>query len=211
MIWMICVPLAGNGCRVIEFLNIKSKPAKIFGELYDLAFLQRQANIEACCVSLVSSSGYPTSRMVNIKSMNDTILNFYTNYKSSKAKDINFSNKISCVFYWPSTRTQIRISGIISKISNDESDLHFSKRTKEKNAIAISSMQSKKISSFEEVVDNYTNALKSSNLSERPSYWGGYKILPNYFEFWEGHDSRLNKRTVYIKDVNDWQSFTLQP
>ena len=88
---------------------------------------------------------------------------------------------------------------------------YFSKREKKKNALAISSKQSNEISSYEEVLKNYENTLKRDNLGECPEYWGGYSFIPYYFEFWEGHKSRINKREVYeIKD-NKWINYFLQP
>ena len=80
-----------------------------------------------------------------------------------------------------------------------------------KNALAISSRQSELIGSYEEVTKNYNNCLESSNLRECPDYWGGYSFTPYYFEFWKGHESRLNKRDVFEANNDNWNHLIIQP
>ena len=88
---------------------------------------------------------------------------------------------------------------------------YFSERDEKKNALAISSSQSKKISSYDKVYENYNQSLNNDNLKDCPEYWGGYSFTPYYFEFWEGHKSRLNKRKVYEMKNGDWDHCILQP
>ena len=87
----------------------------------------------------------------------------------------------------------------------------MSGKGKDKNALAISSDQSKPIESFSEVECKFKTVLENNDLKERPVYWGGYSFKPYYFEFWEGNKSRLNKREVYSLDNNDWVKYLLQP
>ena len=115
------------------------------------------------------------------------------------------------VIYWDSINFQIRIKAEIQKTSREFSKAYFSKRDKKKNALAISSNQSNKISSFDDVYKNYEQTLKSKNLKECPEYWGGYLFTPFYFEFWEGHESRLNKRDAYEFQNKQWNHCNLQP
>ena len=79
-----------------------------------------------------------------------------------------------------------------------------------KNKIAVSSNQSEKIGSYEDVIKNY-NEVNNKTLYERPEYWGGYSFIPYYFEFWEGHESRINKRTAFDLINSCWDKYTLQP
>ena len=88
--------------------------------------------------------------------------------------------------------------------------IFFGQRPK-KNALAISSNQSKPVSSYDQVHENYKKSLNNNNLKECPEYWGGYSFTPYYFEFWEGHKSRLNKREVYEMKNNNWDHYILQP
>ena len=99
----------------------------------------------------------------------------------------------------------------IKKISGKLSDKYFSNRSKEKNALAISSQQSKPISSFDLVKQNYFNAIKEADLKKRPKYWGGYEFVPYEFEFWSGHKYRLNKRTHFKLSNDVWKKTFLQP
>ena len=98
-----------------------------------------------------------------------------------------------------------------TKTSKDLSDSHYRSRSIEKNALSHSSQQSLLIDSYESIKKNYNKALGSSNLKKCPDFWGGYSFTPYYFEFWEGHDSRLNKRDVYEMKNGNWQNYILQP
>ena len=95
-------------------------------------------------------------------------------------------DQISALFHWGAINSQIRLKAKINKTSVEFSDTHFQSRTKEKNALAISSNQSEQIDSFDSVKDNFHKTLASMDSeSKRPDYWGGYSFTPYYFEFWE--------------------------
>ena len=119
---------------------------------------------------------------------------FFSNYESNKAQQFNENNNISATLYWKSIDTQIRIQAKIYKSSKSISDEHFISRNNAKNALAISSSQSRPIKSYNEVIKNYKNVLNSESSLNRPDYWGGFSFFPYSFEFWKGHDSRINKR-----------------
>ena len=99
----------------------------------------------------------------------------------------------------------------ITKLSPNCSDKHFKKRQLEKNALAISSEQSKKVDNYNTVVENYKNTLREADLTARPKYWGGYAFVPYYFEFWEGQRFRLNSRDVFELNNGNWDHYNLQP
>ena len=139
-------------------------------------------------------------------------MDFFSNYESKKSDDFKMHDQIAALIYWNSINVQIRIKAKLKKTSDLLSDEHFHKRSKEKNSLAISSRQSEIIDSYESVINNYKKVINDTNsLSNRPSYWGGYSFTPYYFEFWEGHESRLNKRTVFSLIKGKWSSFILQP
>lgn len=189
----------------------KNKPNNEFVKLYCRALDSDQKIIQGMAISTFNKEKNEVdSRFVNLKYIIEDEWIFFSNYKSRKAKDIETHNQISAVFHWQDINTQIRIKAHIKKTSKTFSDLHFKSRTNEKNALAISSNQSGTIDSYSSVVKNYENVLKSKS-SERPYYWGGYSFTPYYFEFWEGHNSRLNKRNAYEMKGGDWNHFILQP
>ncbi len=197
---------------MIDLSNIgENKPNLKFKQYYLKALDADQKVIQGMAISTFNKDiSEVDCRYVNLKYVIDDEWIFFTNYKSQKAKAIETHNQIAAVFYWSEINTQIRMKGTIKKASEEFSDYHFSKRSTEKNALALSSDQSSKISSYEQVEKNFLTALSENSL-DRPDFWGGYAFKPNYFEFWTGHNSRLNKREVFELKDNDWDSFILQP
>ena len=198
---------------MIDIKNIsKEPPFLIFQEKYQQSIIKGQQDIEVACISSYSKKNNEVNaRFVNLKELNNKDLIFFSNYKSHKAEDFESHSQVSVVIYWNIINLQIRIKANISKTSREFNLEYFKKRNKKKNALAISSMQSQKIESYKKVLDDYYVALKNSSLSQCPEYWGGYKLTPYYFEFWEGHNSRINKRYVYELNNKDWIQYVLQP
>ena len=197
----------------IEFINTPANnPYLKLREYYDEALNKNQKNIDAISISSYDETNREiSSRFVNLKYINNEEWIFFSNYNSSKARDFDNHNQISTALYWNSIDVQIRTKAYIAKASKNFSDLHFSKRGKKKNALARSSRQSEKINSFEDVMNNYKNALKNENNIDRPDFWGGYSFTPYLIEFWEGNISRVNKRLVYKKNLDFWENYYLQP
>ena len=198
---------------MIKFVNISEDiPYKLFKEKYNNSLKLNQKNIEAICISSYSQElNEVNSRFVNLKIINDKKFIFFSNYDSVKAKDFESHNQITALIYWHSTDTQIRMKAKISKTTKDFNDKYFSERDNKKNALAISSNQSKYIESYEDVKKNYKKTIESDNLNICPDYWGGFAFIPYYFEFWQGHESRLNKREVYEIKNGEWINYFLQP
>jgi len=199
---------------MIEIIDIsKDKPYQIFKNYYDLAVMAKQQSIEAISISSFNSnSNEVESRFVNMKYIIDNEWTFFSNYESQKAEDFNSHNQISSLFYWRKLNLQIRLKSKIYKSSKTFSDNHFKKRSLAKNALAISSSQSKLTASYNDVKDSYNKTLSEINYqAERPNYWGGFTFIPYYFEFWEGHENRLNKRHVFEQQGGEWVERLLQP
>jgi len=199
---------------VIEIKKIsKEKPYKKFLEYYEKALDNNQSMIYAINVSSYDiDSKEVESRMVNLKYIIDNEWTFFSNYQSPKALQFQKHDQISVIFYWDSIDVQIRVKAKVRKSNDNLSDEHFKSRASEKNALAISSMQSSKINSYKNVVDNYNEILaKNDQVSKRPNYWGGFSFVPYYFEFWEGHKNRINKRNVYSLEKDIWKNYYLQP
>ena len=198
---------------MIEFINISDElPYKIFKNRYEDAVSANQSIVEAVCISSYSSSNKEVNaRFVNLKFVNEKEFIFFSNYDSPKSEDFKSHNQITALFHWSSTNVQIRMKAKINKTSREFNLKYFSDRDEKKNALAISSNQSKPISSYEKVSENYNKSLNNDNLKDCPEYWGGYSFVPYYFEFWEGHESRLNKRDVYEMRNGGWNQYILQP
>lgn len=198
---------------MIKFINLPNEvPYKILKQKYDYAISANQKNVEAISVSSYSTKFKEVnSRFVNLKFVDGEDFIFFSNYKSPKSHDFISHNQVAILIYWNNINTQIRIKATIKKTSVELNKNYFSKRSIQKNALAISSNQSECIESFENVLENYNKSLKSDNLKECPEYWGGFSFTPYYFEFWEGHESRLNKRNVYEIKEKFWEHSCLQP
>jgi pyridoxamine 5'-phosphate oxidase len=198
---------------MIQFNNLNQEiPYLLFKEKYDKAVYAGQKGIEAISITSYNKEiGEVDSRYVNLKFITDDKFIFFSNYDSPKASAFNSHNQIAALLYWSSINVQIRMKAKIIKTSKEFNQKYFFDRSKEKNALAISSKQSKRIRSFEQVKENYYKSLRIDDLKECPKYWGGYSFKPYEIEFWEGNEYRLNKRNLYRKDNIIWNHFILEP
>ena len=197
---------------MIQFNNLsKEPPYLVFKKKYEDSLNANQKNIEAISIASYSTSKKEVNaRYVNLKIVEENKFIFFSNYKSPKSLEFSAHKQITALIYWSSTNTQIRMKAYIEKTSKEFNSAYFVKRDKKKNALAISSKQSSAIDSYETLQKNYELALQKNNLSECPDYWGGYAFEPFYFEFWEGHDSRLNRRETYELQNDEWIQGFLQ-
>lgn len=198
---------------MIKFNNLSNeKPFVIFKEKYEEAFLKNQENIQAVSISSFNSEKREVdSRFVNLKYVEKTNFIFFSNYNSPKSKAFSSFNQISALFFWSTINTQIRIKAKINQTSKEFNNKYFKSRSKEKNALAISSSQSQQVLDYREVIEKYNKVKKESDLKACPDYWGGFSFEPYEIEFWEGNKFRLNKRNLYLKSNKTWNHFILEP
>ncbi len=198
---------------MIEFKNMSdAAPYKLFKKKYEDALNLNHEGIEAISISSYSPElNEVNSRYVNLKFIIGNDFIFFSNYESPKSKEFAVHNQITALIYWNTINTQIRLKALIKRTSKQFNDEYFLKRAPHKNALAISSKQSESIETYNKVIEKYNKSLKFNNLRECPDHWGGFSFTPYYFEFWEGHNSRINKRLVYKKNDTKWESFIIQP
>ncbi len=198
---------------MISFQNIpKEEPFNRYKHFYDKAIKNSQNNIEAMAVSSISKDDNEVdSRFVNLKFVLEDKFIFFSNYDSPKSKQFISHNQVALLFHWSKINVQIRIKGRIKTTSKEFNSEYFSNRSREKNALAISSKKSAFIDSYDEVKKKYKQVYKEENLTKCPDWWGGFSTQPYYFEFWEGHESRINKRESFLKEDGDWIRKILQP
>jgi pyridoxamine 5'-phosphate oxidase len=198
---------------MIQFNNLNQEiPYQLLKEKYDEALNAGQRGIEAISIASYNKEiSEVDSRYVNLKFVTNDEFIFFSNYDSPKASSFNSHNQIAALVYWPSINVQIRMRAKTKKTSKEFNQKYFFDRSEEKNALAISSNQSKPIDSYSLVKENYYKSLKNDDLKKCPDYWGGFSFTPYHFEFWKGHESRLNKREVYKKIDDVWKHFILQP
>ncbi|MFT0547266.1 pyridoxamine 5'-phosphate oxidase [Allopusillimonas ginsengisoli] len=166
----------------------------------------------AMTLATASPEGKPSARIVLLKGVDARGMVFFTNYLSRKGHEIAANPHASLLFFWPALERQVRIEGVIEKIPAAESDLYFQSRPLESRIGAWVSPQSQPISRDE--LEARTAALTASlgATPTRPEHWGGYRLLPNCFEFWQGRPSRLHDRLVFQRE-NDahWALQRLAP
>ena len=190
----------------IDYNQMPDSPFELFKFWLDKAILVDNENANAFVLSTVSSNSLPSSRVVLLRGLDNNGLTFFTNYNSSKSLDIDINNNVSINFFWPQLEKQVRILGSASKISSDESDIYFNSRPKHSQLGALLSNQSTEIS-LEHDYANHLSKLEAEHANKkviRPKYWGGYRVMPEYFEFWQGRPSRLHDRLCYSYKNNSW-------
>lgn len=198
---------------VLDEKSTDSDPIKFFQIWYQEALVRNLPQQTAFTLSTISNKGRPTSRIVLLKEINEGSFLFYTNYKSRKGEDLKKNAHVACNFYWPELDRQVRIEGTAKKISKQESDRYFKTRPKLSQLGAWASPQSEEIKSrkvLEERIVAYDLKFKGQEVP-RPKYWGGYRITPEYFEFWQGREGRLHDRIVFTKSWKKWKVKRIAP
>ena len=195
-----------------KFINIDhSKPYKLFKDFFNKANKIQQSADAINISSYNVNKNEIDSRFVNLKFVDGKEFIFFSNYNSPKSIDFDSHKQISATIYWSSINIQVRMKANIKKKSTNYNNEYFKTRNIKKNALAISSNQSKKIKSYEMIVDKYNLAIENESLSVCPKYWGGFGFIPYQFEFWHGDENRLNKRELYIYENKKWDNFILEP
>ena len=158
-------------------------------------------------LATVSKNGMPSVRTVLLKDIIDTSFVFYTNYESRKSNEINETAKGAICFYWKSLNRQVRLTGSINKVSDQVSDKYYQSRSRGSRIGAWASKQSRELESREVLMEK-VKLLESKYDEEipRPTFWGGFALKPDEFEFWEDGDFRLHDRFVLKPTAleNEW-------
>lgn len=172
-----------------------------------------QAN--AMTLATVDERGRPAARIVLLKELDARGLTFFTNYTSHKGKELAHQRFASVVFYWDSLHRQIRVEGAVEQVTAAESDAYFAARPRGSQVSSIASPQSEVVPDrdFLENAVRQVEAKFATTPPERPSHWGGYRLIPDSFEFWQGQESRLHDRVRYLRDSTgtSWNRERLAP
>lgn len=168
---------------------------------------------EAVSLGTSTTAGSVSVRTVLLKEYGDNGFVFFTNYKSKKGIQLSDNPKASLLFYWPESGRQIRIEGVAEKVSPEYSDSYFITRPRESQLSAWASEQSSIVTDrqyLEKQHDYYSKKFSGKNV-ERPPHWGGFRIIPFWFEFWQNDEKRLHDRITYTKNNNIWNIERLAP
>ncbi len=173
-----------------------------------------EADPTAMALGTASADGRPSVRTVLLKGVDDRGFIFYTNYQSRKAHDMEATGRASALFFWRSLERQVRIDGTVERISPAESDAYFATRPLDSRLSVYASKQSEPIESREVLEDVFDRVKRTygDGPVPRPDWWGGYRIVPDEFEFWQGRESRLHDRLRYVKSGDgSWRRERLAP
>jgi pyridoxamine 5'-phosphate oxidase len=164
----------------------------------------------AMALATASASGIPACRMVLLKSADPNGFVWYTNYESRKAADLGVNRNAALLFYWPELERQVRLVGTVEKVSREESEAYFHSRPRGHQIGAWASHQSSVIRDREALEENIPSFPDEAPVP-LPPFWGGYRLTPHIFEFWQGRANRLHDRLEYLLEGGAWIRRRLAP
>jgi pyridoxamine 5'-phosphate oxidase len=178
----------------------------------DEAIAARVPEPNAMSLATVDASGAPSSRIVLLKAVDARGLVFHTNYDSRKGRELEANPRVALLFFWPELERQVRIGGRAEHASVAESDAYFAQRPRESQLGAWASPQSAEIASREVLEARLAEARERfPDTITRPPRWGGVRVVPARFEFWQGRPSRLHDRLQWTRDADSWAIVRLAP
>lgn len=193
--------------------SVLPDPVAQFTQWFERACATSIDKPNAMVLSTVHPDGQPAARVVLLSSHDEYGFVFHTNYQSDKGVDLEANDRACLLFWWDELGYQIRIEGRVAKTDPADSDAYFAQRPRGSQVGAWASEQSRAIAGREvldERVGHYAARFDGAEVP-RPPHWGGYRLSPERFEFWENRDDRLHDRFVYVHDGADWRSERLAP
>jgi len=190
-------------------------PIDLFGEWFKEAKKTEINDPNAFALATADKNGIPSVRMVLLKNYNYDGFVFYTNLESKKSNELKINDNASTCFHWKSLLRQIRITGKISKVSEQEADQYYNSRSYGSRIGAWASRQSNVINNRNELyksIEDYKKKYPNENNVPRPSYWSGWNLNPYEIEFWLNGENRIHERLKYTKKENNkWEKSLLSP
>ncbi len=200
--------------RSLDLADLNADPFSQFDLWMREAIETELLEPNAMALATVSATGAPSVRTVLLKGFDARGLVFYTNYTSAKARDLAANTQVACLFQWLPLERQVSVRGRAEKISTEESLKYFLSRPHESQIGAWASQQSQVITTralLEEKFAEMKNKFQAGQVP-LPEFWGGYRVVPQTFEFWQGRPSRLHDRFVYRQEAaQSWQINRLMP
>jgi pyridoxamine 5'-phosphate oxidase len=193
--------------------NLTDDPFALFEKWQAQAIAAELKDPTAVSLATLEPSGNLWQRIVLLKGVSEGGFVFFTNYESNKARALAQDNRGALLFPWHELDRQVTASGHLNKISDDESDRYFASRPRASQLGAWASDQSRPIANREALVSQYESAEQrfGNGIIPRPAHWGGYRLVPEQIEFWQGGEHRLHDRFRYVHTASGWAVNRLQP
>jgi len=193
--------------------TVQENPFKQFSIWMEEAVKSNMLDASAMVLATAGKDNIPTARVVLLKAFDDEGFVFFTNYESRKGKSLIENPNASILFFWKEFERQIRVTGAVKKVSKEESKEYFNSRPFESRIAAWASEQSRIIPGrklLEDKFDELKEKYKDGNVP-LPPFWGGFKLVADSFEFWQGRENRLHDRICYLRENNKWNIARLAP
>ncbi len=192
--------------------DLTDNPIELFLKWYNFAKLNNIPDYNAFVLSTATAEGVPSSRVLLLKGLDDEGLIFFSNYESRKAQELADNPNAAMLFFWKEYERQVRIQGKVEKISSEESFEYFQTRPLPSRAGAWASKQSQPLPSRFRLIRDVAKILMQYPIEiPLPPHWGGYRLIPNEVEFWQGRESRLHDRFQYKIENGSWKVCRLYP
>lgn len=190
----------------------ESVPLLQFRQWFDEALAAKVQEPNAMTLATVGGDGQPSTRIVLVKDVDERGLVWYTNYESRKGQELAHNARAALQFHWVSLERVVRIEGLVERVADAESDAYYASRPLDSRLGAWASPQSQVISSRAVLVANAAKAAAQHGLHpQRPPHWGGFRLVPQAWEFWAGRPSRLHDRLRYRLVDGQWLRERLAP
>jgi pyridoxamine 5'-phosphate oxidase len=201
------------GQASLDESDVAADPIQQFTRWFEEALAAEVNEPNAMNVATVGPDSRPTSRIVLVKQFDERGFTWYTNYDSQKGRQLHAHPFAALLFFWSELERQVRIEGRVERTSDAESDKYFNSRPLKSRLAAIASQQSAPIDSRAALEEHYAEAAQRfGDAPPRPAHWGGFRLVPERIEFWQGRRSRFHDRVVYTRQPDgSWTLQRLQP
>ncbi|SFV31115.1 pyridoxamine 5'-phosphate oxidase [Thermoflavifilum thermophilum] len=197
----------------LDETQIADNPFVQFKNWFQQALESHILDANAMVLATCGEDGQPSARVVLLKEFDERGMVFYTHYESRKARNLATNPRAALLFYWRELERQVRIEGQVEKLTAKENETYFLSRPFESQISAWASPQSQPVpdrATLEAAVEAYRKQFQHEPVS-CPPFWGGYRLIPHYFEFWQGREHRLHDRIIYQKSGGKWTIGRLAP